>query len=152
MKEERRQTYNHRSQSHNTWFHMLSRVLYQCTLVHKSPPFLLLKYTEAVEAAAVYHRERKWKNKNRGGLACFCVLLWPNMESRNGGGLGVRLVTLKLFEMCWPLIYVIDCWLFGVLTLCRIFGASLSEPHTSVTALHMCMCMFACLLACGHLS
>ena len=26
----------------------------------------------------------------------------------------------------------------------------LSEPHTSVTALRMCVCMFACLLACGH--
>jgi len=25
-------------------------------------------------------------------------------------------------------------------------GASLSEPHTSVTSLHPCLCMFACLL------
>ena len=29
-----------------------------------------------------------------------------------------------------------------------IIGASLSEPHTSVTALRTCVCMFACLLAC----
>jgi len=29
-----------------------------------------------------------------------------------------------------------------------IIGASLSEPHTSVTSLHLCVCMFACLLAC----
>ena len=27
-------------------------------------------------------------------------------------------------------------------------GASLSEPHTSVTALRTCVCMFVCLLAC----
>ena len=27
-------------------------------------------------------------------------------------------------------------------------GASLSEPHTSGTALRTCVCMFACLLAC----
>ena len=26
-----------------------------------------------------------------------------------------------------------------------VFGASLSEPHTSVTSLHTCVCMFACL-------
>ena len=32
--------------------------------------------------------------------------------------------------------------------LCAILiGASLSEPHTSVTSLHPCVCMFACLLA-----
>ena len=30
----------------------------------------------------------------------------------------------------------------------RIIGASLSKPHTSGTALRMCVCMFACLLAC----
>ena len=29
-----------------------------------------------------------------------------------------------------------------------IIGASLSEPHTSGTALRMCVCIFACLLAC----
>ena len=29
-----------------------------------------------------------------------------------------------------------------------IIGASLSEPHTSVTSLHTCVCMLACLLAC----
>ena len=29
--------------------------------------------------------------------------------------------------------------------------ASLSEPHTSVTALRMCVCMSACLFACGHI-
>ena len=28
-----------------------------------------------------------------------------------------------------------------------IVGASLSEPHTSGTALRTCVCMFACLLA-----
>jgi len=26
-----------------------------------------------------------------------------------------------------------------------IIGASLSEPHTSMTSLHPCVCMFACL-------
>ena len=30
----------------------------------------------------------------------------------------------------------------------NIIGASLSEPHTSVTSLHLCVCMFARLLAC----
>ena len=30
----------------------------------------------------------------------------------------------------------------------HIFGASLSEPHTSVTALRTCVCMLACLFAC----
>ena len=29
-----------------------------------------------------------------------------------------------------------------------LIGASLSEPHTSGTALLTCVCMFACLLAC----
>ena len=29
-----------------------------------------------------------------------------------------------------------------------LIGASLSGPHTSVTSLHPCVCMFACLLAC----
>ena len=29
-----------------------------------------------------------------------------------------------------------------------LIGASLSEPHTSMTALRMCECMSACLLAC----
>ena len=33
----------------------------------------------------------------------------------------------------------------------RVIGASLSEPHTSGTALRTCVCMFACLLACGHI-
>ena len=32
-----------------------------------------------------------------------------------------------------------------------LIGASLSEPHTSVTALRTCVCMLACLLACGHI-
>ena len=32
-----------------------------------------------------------------------------------------------------------------------IIGASLSEPHTSVTALRKCVCIRACLLACGHI-
>ena len=30
----------------------------------------------------------------------------------------------------------------------KMIGVSLSEPHTSMTALHTCVCMFACLLAC----
>ena len=29
-----------------------------------------------------------------------------------------------------------------------IIGTSLSGPHTSVTAFHICVCLFACLLAC----
>ena len=29
-----------------------------------------------------------------------------------------------------------------------VFGASLSEPHTSVTSLRTCVCIYACLLAC----
>ena len=37
----------------------------------------------------------------------------------------------------------------------ELVGASLSEPHTSVTALCTCVCMLACLLACllacGHI-
>ena len=37
----------------------------------------------------------------------------------------------------------------------QLIGASLSEPHTSGTALCTCVCMFACLLACllacGHI-
>ena len=35
------------------------------------------------------------------------------------------------------------CFLFAV-----VIGMSLSKPHTSVTALRTCACMFACLLAC----
>ena len=44
-----------------------------------------------------------------------------------------------------PLLYMIankkGIWITGL-----IIGASLSEPHTSVTALHTCVCV--CLLAC----
>ena len=29
-----------------------------------------------------------------------------------------------------------------------IFGASLSEPHTSVTALHTCVCIYLSIYAC----
>jgi len=29
-----------------------------------------------------------------------------------------------------------------------LVGASLSEPHTSVTSLRACVCMLVCLLAC----
>ena len=32
-----------------------------------------------------------------------------------------------------------------------LIGANLSEPHTSVTVLRTCVCMSACLLACGHI-
>ena len=32
-----------------------------------------------------------------------------------------------------------------------VIGVSLSKPHTSRTALCTCMCMFVCLLACGHI-
>ena len=32
-----------------------------------------------------------------------------------------------------------------------LVGASLSEPHTSMTALRRCVCMLACLHACGHI-
>ena len=37
---------------------------------------------------------------------------------------------------------------FPTLVLYLLVGASLSEPHTSVTSLCPCVCMFACLLAC----
>jgi len=30
----------------------------------------------------------------------------------------------------------------------NFYWASLSEPHISLTSLHPCVCMFACLLAC----
>ena len=30
----------------------------------------------------------------------------------------------------------------------EVIGASMSEPHISVTALHTCVCMLVCLLAC----
>ena len=33
-------------------------------------------------------------------------------------------------------------------TQCALIGASLSEPHTSMTSFHLCVCMSACLLAC----
>ena len=36
----------------------------------------------------------------------------------------------------------------GEMVLAHIIGASVSEPHTSVTALRTCICMLACLLVC----
>ena len=33
----------------------------------------------------------------------------------------------------------------------EVIGASMSEPHISVTALRTCVCMLVCLLACGHI-
>ena len=43
-------------------------------------------------------------------------------------------------------------FLFFGLHAFSIFGASLSEPHTSVTALlDPCVCMYVCLFACGHI-
>ena len=38
--------------------------------------------------------------------------------------------------LLWNVLYTNSC----------IIGTSLSEPHTSMTALRTCMCMFACLL------
>ena len=35
-----------------------------------------------------------------------------------------------------------------IVLFCPLIGASLSELHTSVTALRTCVCMSACLLAC----
>ena len=32
-----------------------------------------------------------------------------------------------------------------------LIGASLSEPHTSVTALRTCVCMYVCMSVCGHI-
>ena len=32
-----------------------------------------------------------------------------------------------------------------------VIGASLSEPHTGVTALRTCVCMSVCLSVCGHI-
>ena len=32
-----------------------------------------------------------------------------------------------------------------------MIGVSLSKPHTSMTALRTCVCMLACLLACGYI-
>ena len=32
-----------------------------------------------------------------------------------------------------------------------VIGASLSEPHTSVTALRTWVCMYVCLSVCGHI-
>ena len=47
------------------------------------------------------------------------------------------------------LIYVICAQFNG---LCDLFiGASLSEPHTSGTALWKCVNIHMCLLACGHI-
>ena len=38
------------------------------------------------------------------------------------------------------------------LKLGELIGASLSEPHTSVTALlDACVCMHVCMSACGHI-
>ena len=53
-------------------------------------------------------------------------------------GLGTRLTVGRLAA------HVTDCR--QQLELINIIGVSLSEPHASVTALHMCVCMFACLL------
>ena len=35
--------------------------------------------------------------------------------------------------------------------LLKVIGAGLSEPHTSVTALRMCVCMYVCMSVCGHI-
>ena len=34
---------------------------------------------------------------------------------------------------------------------CELVGASLSEPNTSNCTAHVCVCLLACLLACGHI-
>ena len=50
-------------------------------------------------------------------------------------------------------------YLLGFRTICmqlvgqpKFIGASLSEPHTSVTALRTCVCMSVCLSVCGHIN
>ena len=53
-------------------------------------------------------------------------------------GLGTRLTVGRSAA------HVTDCR--QQLALINIIGVSLGEPHTSVTALRTCMCMFACLL------
>ena len=43
------------------------------------------------------------------------------------------------------------CCLYAEEWLCWFIGTSLSEPHTSGTALCTCMCMSVCRFACGHI-
>ena len=68
------------------------------------------------------------------------------------GGGGVK--TLIIFGIClctftlsppvikMPLLFKVSA---------VVIGASLSEPHTSVTALRTCVCMSVCLSVCGHI-
>ena len=59
------------------------------------------------------------------------------------GGWYVRMrLTQRMVCTCMCVSYVDDGVQVGVI------GASQSEPHTSVTALHTCVCMYVCLLAC----
>ena len=51
------------------------------------------------------------------------------------------------YSCCELLTTTLGCFLVQLCTIVILIGASLSEPYTSVTSLHTCVCMFACLLA-----
>ena len=44
--------------------------------------------------------------------------------------------------------FTLKSWAESLAIMSAVIGASLNKPHTSVTALCMCVCMLACLLAC----
>ena len=52
-----------------------------------------------------------------------------------------------LISQILTLPYYSPIWVVGHNKARHIIGTSLSEPHTSGTALRTCVCMFACLLA-----
>ena len=104
----------------------------------------------------IIHRSEKRKSVGSGSIShlndisCGCKVDIGNVFSN--GPYQTRLVR-PTFTLCSPdIIYVTNAselpQFFTTLLLSFIIGASLSEPHTSVTALCTCVCMLACLLAC----
>ena len=62
----------------------------------------------------------------------------------------VSLLFVHMYFVCLGYMYL--CTVCVYVHVANIpIGASLSKPHTSVTALHTCVCMYVCLLACGHI-
>ena len=62
---------------------------------------------------------------------------------------------MQLYLFIYYLYFILDIILYFILDIILYFiyiiGASLSEPHTSVTAFVEVVCMYVCLCVCGHI-
>jgi len=69
---------------------------------------------------------------------CF-GLLYLNLDPLAGINLSAMVENMYPWDLVFKMTNTVE-----------ITGVSLSEPHTGVVSLHLCVCMFACLLTVNH--